>query len=102
MADTEVAPQVKYFPHSSSSVGPESDFEFNFVLRTMQEWVSMQSLEVSTLFFCKQGVSWFYTHQTNSESSESIFFQVLFCVCFREDNLNIIPGCCCRNCVRGL
>merc|ERR1719391_695605 len=40
MADTEVAPQVNYFSYShSTDVGPESDFEANFVLETMNEWL---------------------------------------------------------------
>ena len=37
MADTEVAPQVNYL--RGCSVGPESDFEANFVLQTMAEWL---------------------------------------------------------------
>ena len=49
MADTEVAPQVNYFPYSA--VGPESDFEANFVLETLNEW-----LEACTLL--QQEVQW--------------------------------------------
>merc|ERR1711973_427979 len=39
MADVEVAPQVNYFPSLHCTVGPESDFEANFVLQTMNEWL---------------------------------------------------------------
>ena len=38
MADTVVAPQVNYLIDPTIP-GPESDFEANFVLQTLQEWL---------------------------------------------------------------
>ena len=46
MADTVVAPQVDYFTGLHSTIpGPESDFESNFVLQTLNEWLEAYALQ---------------------------------------------------------
>merc|ERR1719381_211894 len=45
MADTEAAPQVNYYiPATTATVGPESDFEANFVRQTMAEWLEAYAI----------------------------------------------------------
>ena len=54
MADTEAAPQVNYYiPATTATVGPESDFEANFVRQTMAEWLEAYAilLEVYNMIF---------------------------------------------------